>query len=109
MLVLNLPLPCYTLPVTHRYTILFLQKRLIWYSVLEIVPVLVWQNADHHFHACQYQQLSNTPEQILMYACASARWILPREKVIDIASHSSADSAARQALVLFFFIGECNE
>lgn len=38
--------PCYTKP---------LQKSLLCYAVLEIVPVLVWQNADCHLQSCHNQ------------------------------------------------------
>ena len=96
MFVFNPTLPSSPFFVTHCYTILFLQKRLVRYSVLEIVPAHVWQNADCHLQSPVYQALHKTikPFCLPLRGCYA---------MLDSQTPSSANSAARQALVLFFF------
>ena len=73
-----------------------LQMRLVCYSVLEIVPAHVWQNADCHLQSPIYQALHKTikPFCLPLRGCYA---------MLDSWTPSSANSAARQALVLFFF------
>ena len=74
--------------------------RLVCYSVLEIVPAHVWQNADCHLQSPVYQALHKTikPFCLPLRGCYA---------MLDSQTPSSANSAARQALVLFFVYRTC--
>lgn len=79
--------------------------RLVCYSVLEIVPAHVWQNADCHLQSCHNQ--GHFATLVPLRGCyAMLRYATQSYAILDSATPSSANSAARQALVLFFlFIG----
>ena len=74
-------------PFLSVVSIPILQNRFTCYVVIEIVPDLVWQNADCHLQSCHNQGL---PVATLLTAATRLLRCFPY-------------CIARQALVLFFF------